>query len=273
MGVRRRAGGGGRSRLTITTFHLGAVGSRAEPSIRSTVVEESVSDSLVERFLQCPAARGGPERRLDTVTLLKKDGSLGVMIAEGVDHGLYIQAVSPGGPAALQGTLKPGDRIVGINGRSVETLPYAAAVDLLRQISDSVTLLVSQPVVTSSSSSSAPARASSTHTTQAHTTPIVSPDARASAGPGGEAEARERKEARVQLLGGARSFITEVRSGPVTVITLNATPPPASSPAPSDPAPAVSTFEISVGPRVPAEGAQGGGAGGGPAQAASSKQK
>nr|XP_027220110.1 FERM and PDZ domain-containing protein 2-like isoform X2 [Penaeus vannamei] len=187
MGVRRRAGGGGRSRLTITTFHLGAVGSRAEPSIRSTVVEESVSDSLVERFLQCPAARGGPERRLDTVTLLKKDGSLGVMIAEGVDHGLYIQAVSPGGPAALQGTLRPGDRIVGINGRSVETLPYAAAVDLLRQISDSVTLLVSQPVVTSSSSS-APARASSTHTTQAHTTPIVSPDARASAGTG----ARER---------------------------------------------------------------------------------
>lgn len=87
-----------------------------------------------------------------------------------------------------------GDRIVGINGRSVETLPYAAAVDLLRQISDSVTLLVSQPVVTSSSSSSAPARASATHTTQAHTTPIVSPDARAPAGPGGEGEAREKSE-------------------------------------------------------------------------------
>lgn len=100
----------------------------------------------------------------------------------------------------------PGDRIVGINGRSVETLPYAAAVDLLRQISDSVTLLVSQPVVTSSSSSSsAPARASSTHTTQAHTTPIVSPDARASAGTGGEGgEARERSECwgRKLLVGG-----------------------------------------------------------------------
>ncbi|XP_063614464.1 uncharacterized protein LOC134787612, partial [Penaeus indicus] len=181
---------------------------------------------------------------------------------------LYTNALLKKSPSYRSPTVK-----ALINGRSVETLPYAAAVDLLRQISDSVTLLVSQPVVaSSSSSSSAPARASSTHTTQAHTTPIVSPDARASAGPGGEGEARERKEARVQLLGGARSFITEVRSGPVTVITLNATPPPASSPAPPDPAPAVSTFEISVGPRVPAEGVKGGEAGGGPAQAVSSKQ-
>lgn len=105
----------------------------------------------------------------------------------------------------------PGDRIVGINGRSVETLPYAAAVDLLRQISDSVTLLVSQPVVTSSSSSSAPARASSTHTTQAHTTPIVSPDAHASAGTGGEGgEARERSECwgrKLLVVGGRKGAV------------------------------------------------------------------
>ncbi|XP_071536989.1 uncharacterized protein [Panulirus ornatus] len=78
-----------------------------EPSLRSLVVEEeSVNDSLVERFLQCPTA--GCERRLHTVTLAKVRGSLGVMIAQGADHGLYIQAVSPGGPAALEGSLRPG---------------------------------------------------------------------------------------------------------------------------------------------------------------------
>ncbi|XP_069175465.1 tyrosine-protein phosphatase non-receptor type 13 isoform X2 [Procambarus clarkii] len=119
-----------------------------EPSLRSVVVEEEdcVSDSLLERFLQCPSGGGqGCERRLRSITLTKEEGSLGVMIAEGADHGLYIQGVSPGGPAALEGSLQPGDRVVGINGRSVENLSYTAAVDLLRHISHQVTLLVSQP--------------------------------------------------------------------------------------------------------------------------------
>ena len=40
---------------------------------------------------------------------------------------------------------------MGINGRSVENLPYSVAVDLLRQIPEKVTLLVSQPVLPTSS--------------------------------------------------------------------------------------------------------------------------
>ncbi|XP_045128434.1 tyrosine-protein phosphatase non-receptor type 13-like [Portunus trituberculatus] len=147
-----------------------------EPSLRSVVVEESVDDSLVERFLLCPSSWSpcGPacvERRLASVTLHKKDGSLGVMIAEGTDHGLYIQAVSPDGPAHQQGSLKPGDRVVGINGRSVENLPYSVAVDLLRQIPEKVTLLVSQPVLPTSST---PTTTTTTTTSTASTTPAAS---------------------------------------------------------------------------------------------------
>uniref|UniRef100_A0A0N7ZBQ6 PDZ domain-containing protein n=1 Tax=Scylla olivacea TaxID=85551 RepID=A0A0N7ZBQ6_SCYOL len=143
-----------------------------EPSLRSVVVEESVDESLVERFLLCPSSWSpcGPacvERRLASVTLHKKDGSLGVMIAEGTDHGLYIQAVSPDGPAHQQGSLKPGDRVVGINGRSVENLPYSVAVDLLRQIPEKVTLLVSQPVVPTSSTPTTNTSTTNTTTTTA----------------------------------------------------------------------------------------------------------
>lgn len=49
--------------------------------------------------------------------------------------------------------LPSGDRVVGINGRSVENLPYSVAVDLLRQIPEKVTLLVSQPVISASTDS------------------------------------------------------------------------------------------------------------------------
>ncbi|XP_050690465.1 mucin-17-like isoform X3 [Eriocheir sinensis] len=154
-----------------------------EPSLRSIVVEESVDESLVERFLLCPSSwspcgAACMERRLASVTLHKKDGSLGVMIAEGTDHGLYIQAVSPGGPAHQQGSLKPGDRVVGINGRSVENLPYSVAVDLLRQIPEKVTLLVSQPVIsaatdsTTATPSSTPQPHPSSHSIESEVTTV-----------------------------------------------------------------------------------------------------
>ncbi|XP_064081867.1 uncharacterized protein LOC135198224 [Macrobrachium nipponense] len=206
-----------------------------EPSIRSVVVEESVSESLVERFSKCPAA-SGPERRLCTVTLQKKDGSLGVMIAEGIDHGIYIQAISPGGPADEQGLLKPGDRIVGINGRSVENLPYIGAVDLLRQIDTEVTLLVSQPVTSSPSPGGTPAEASSSASSrdargQQQRPPEGTTDDNNAAGHGGgcagvnDCDGKgEKGYAKVQAVGGARAFIREVRSGPVTVITVNTDP-------------------------------------------------
>ena len=75
-------------------------------------MDESVSDSLVERFLRssnCPSF-GWCERRLASVTLTKDpQGSLGVMIGEGVDHGLYIQAITPGGPAHIGGQLRAGE--------------------------------------------------------------------------------------------------------------------------------------------------------------------
>lgn len=196
------------------------------------MVEESVSESLVERFSKCPAT-AGPERRLQTVTLVKKDGSLGVMIAEGVDHGIYIQAVSPGGPADEQGYLKPGDRIVGINGRSVENLPYTGAVDLLRQIDSEVTLLVSQPVI-STSYTTTPTPSTSSVPEDSSRRPLPPQRGNATGDSdlsghnhckGNECEGKGEKGCpRLKAIGGARTFIREVRSGPVTVITVNTDP-------------------------------------------------
>lgn len=55
---------------------------------------------------------------------------------------------------------------MGINGRSVENLPYSAAVDLLRQIPSQVTLLVSQPVVPNTATTPRTATQSSPKTTK-----------------------------------------------------------------------------------------------------------
>ncbi|XP_068207308.1 uncharacterized protein [Palaemon carinicauda] len=197
-----------------------------EPSIRSVVVEESISESLVERFSKCPAA-SGPERRLCPVTLHKKDGSLGVMIAEGSDHGIYIQAVSPGGPAHEQGLLRPGDRIVGINGRSVENLPYVGAVELLRQIDNEVTLLVSQPVASSPGDPKGSSSYSRDVRSQKESPVGIAGDNSSAKDIGNSGSSKDydgKGSAKVQIVGGARAFIREVRSGPVTVITVNNDP-------------------------------------------------
>ncbi|KAK7025532.1 hypothetical protein SK128_021173 [Halocaridina rubra] len=138
-----------------------------------------------------------------------------------------------------------GDRIVGINGRSVENLPYSGAVDLLREIEGEVTLLVSQLVVSSTSTTPtvkkpAPAPPTSSLVGSSQKKALGDNSALGTEySAGGDLKVCSEKDcddrggpgcARVQAVGGARSFIREVRSGPVTVITVNtdssATPRP-----------------------------------------------
>uniref|UniRef100_A0A3P9LRX0 PDZ domain-containing protein n=1 Tax=Oryzias latipes TaxID=8090 RepID=A0A3P9LRX0_ORYLA len=61
------------------------------------------------------------------------------------DLGTLISSLTPGGPAEVDGCLKPGDRLISVNGKNLEGLSHSATVDVLQNTPDDVTLVVSQP--------------------------------------------------------------------------------------------------------------------------------
>ncbi|XP_018431695.1 PREDICTED: tyrosine-protein phosphatase non-receptor type 13 [Nanorana parkeri] len=92
-----------------------------------------------------------PEREI-TLVKLKKDPKydLGFQIMGGettgkLDLGLFISSITPGGPADVDGRLKPGDRLISVNSVSLEGVSHQTAVDILQSSPEDVSLLVSQP--------------------------------------------------------------------------------------------------------------------------------
>ncbi|XP_062411095.1 tyrosine-protein phosphatase non-receptor type 13 isoform X9 [Sardina pilchardus] len=115
--------------------------------VPSTPASLTVNDSLKKKLNALPS----PEREIMTVNL-KKDAKygLGFQIVGGessgrMDLGTLISSITPGGPADINGCLKPGDRLISVNDVNLEGLPHEAAVDILQNAPDDVTLVVSQP--------------------------------------------------------------------------------------------------------------------------------
>ncbi|XP_006789147.1 tyrosine-protein phosphatase non-receptor type 13 isoform X1 [Neolamprologus brichardi] len=107
----------------------------------------SVNDSLKKKVNALPS----PEREITTVNL-KKDVKygLGFQVVAGensgrADLGTIISSITPGGPADINGCLKPGDRLISVNEKSLEGLSHTTVVDVLQNSPDDVTLVVSQP--------------------------------------------------------------------------------------------------------------------------------
>ncbi|XP_040914460.1 tyrosine-protein phosphatase non-receptor type 13 isoform X3 [Toxotes jaculatrix] len=107
----------------------------------------SVNDSLKKKLNALPS----PEREITTVNL-KKDVKygLGFQVVGGensgrMDLGTIISSITPGGPADVNGCLKPGDRLISVNDVSLEGLSHATTIDILQNAPDDVTLVVSQP--------------------------------------------------------------------------------------------------------------------------------
>ncbi|XP_050928891.1 LOW QUALITY PROTEIN: tyrosine-protein phosphatase non-receptor type 13 [Lates calcarifer] len=107
----------------------------------------SVNDSLKKKLNALPS----PEREIATVNL-KKDVKygLGFQVVGGensgrMDLGTIISSITPGGPADVNGCLKPGDRLISVNDVNLEGLSHAATIDILQNAPDDVTLVVSQP--------------------------------------------------------------------------------------------------------------------------------
>ncbi|KAM4807873.1 tyrosine-protein phosphatase non-receptor type 13 [Rhinophrynus dorsalis] len=92
-----------------------------------------------------------PEREI-TLVKIKKDPKydLGFQIVGGdtsgkLDLGIFINSITPGGPADLDGRLKPGDRLISVNSVSLEGVSEQTALEILQASPEDVTLLVSQP--------------------------------------------------------------------------------------------------------------------------------
>ncbi|CAH6881685.1 Ptpn13 [Phodopus roborovskii] len=105
------------------------------------------NDTLHKRW----SVVSSPEREI-TLVNLKRDSKLGLgfQIIGGekmgrLDLGVFISSVTPGGPADLDGCLKPGDRLISVNSVSLEGVSHHAAVDILQNAPEDVTLVISQP--------------------------------------------------------------------------------------------------------------------------------
>ncbi|XP_028318120.1 tyrosine-protein phosphatase non-receptor type 13 isoform X2 [Gouania willdenowi] len=107
----------------------------------------SLNDSLKKKLIALPSL----EREISTVNL-KKDPKfgLGFQVVSG-DHsgrsglGTIISSITPGGPADVDGCLKPGDRLLSVNDVNLEGLSHAATLVILQKTPDDVVLVVSQP--------------------------------------------------------------------------------------------------------------------------------
>ncbi|XP_046900332.1 tyrosine-protein phosphatase non-receptor type 13 isoform X2 [Hypomesus transpacificus] len=113
----------------------------------STPTSLSVNDSLKKKLNALPSL----EREITTINL-KKDVKygLGFQIVGGensgrVDLGTIVSSVTPGGPADVDGSLKPGDRLISVNDVDLEGLPHSSAIQVLHNAPDDVALVVSQP--------------------------------------------------------------------------------------------------------------------------------
>ena len=65
-------------------------------------------------------------------------GGIGLTIVGGdnsgsLDLGIFVKSLAPGGPADRDGRIHPGDRVIAINGQSLEGMPHLVAVDLMRK--------------------------------------------------------------------------------------------------------------------------------------------
>uniref|UniRef100_A0A8C2PXJ9 Tyrosine-protein phosphatase non-receptor type 13 n=1 Tax=Cyprinus carpio TaxID=7962 RepID=A0A8C2PXJ9_CYPCA len=130
----------GQACVCLVSMHSSGVPSTSASSI-------GITDSLKKKVHALPS----PEREIQTVNL-KKDVKygLGFQVVGGEnsgrqDLGTIISSITPGGPADINGCLKPGDRLLSVNDVSLESLSHDTVVEILQDAPDDVTLVVSQP--------------------------------------------------------------------------------------------------------------------------------
>ncbi|KAM4702912.1 FERM and PDZ domain-containing protein 2 [Rhinophrynus dorsalis] len=114
-------------------------------------VHSNHNDSFDIQSNQKATALDGMEREIIRVKL-KRDPKfgLGFVIIGGeiigkLDLGIFVASVIPGGPAELDGRIKPGGRLISMNNVSLEGMSFNSAVQILQECGEEAELILSQP--------------------------------------------------------------------------------------------------------------------------------
>ncbi|XP_025086177.1 tyrosine-protein phosphatase non-receptor type 13-like isoform X6 [Pomacea canaliculata] len=134
------------------TFEDGAISQVAKPDAFQPHINYSSVPAHVTRQLDShlPSRELPLGRYVFEVTLEKEgDKGIGITIVGGeatskLDFGIFIKSVLKDGPAARDGQICAGDRLIAINGVSLEGVQHQEAVRLIRDSEHTVTLLISQ---------------------------------------------------------------------------------------------------------------------------------
>uniref|UniRef100_A0A7M4F3L3 Tyrosine-protein phosphatase non-receptor type 13 n=1 Tax=Crocodylus porosus TaxID=8502 RepID=A0A7M4F3L3_CROPO len=117
----------------------------------SSSIEDTGQAYVVDSLQISQSLASSPEREI-TLVNLKKDEKygLGFKIVGGekagkLDLGIFIHSIIPGGPADLEGSLKPGHRLISVNSVSLEGASHHTALEILENVPEDVTLVISQP--------------------------------------------------------------------------------------------------------------------------------
>lgn len=106
----------------------------------------SMNTSNKTNFKTFPSAPPKPGDIFE-VELAKNDNSLGISVTGGVNTsvrhgGIYVKAVLPKGAAEFDGRIHKGDRVLAVNGVSLEGATHKQAVETLRNTGQLVHLLL-----------------------------------------------------------------------------------------------------------------------------------
>ncbi|XP_077999364.1 tyrosine-protein phosphatase non-receptor type 13-like isoform X2 [Glandiceps talaboti] len=116
----------------------------------ATNQNETLSETLQERLNALPSPEH-PERDIIIVKIQRDPNvGLGFTIVGGqnprsLDLGIFVKSIMSGGPAHQAGHLKPGDRLISVNGHSLEGITHEVAVERLADSGDVVEIIASQP--------------------------------------------------------------------------------------------------------------------------------
>ncbi|XP_026918309.2 LOW QUALITY PROTEIN: FERM and PDZ domain-containing protein 2 [Acinonyx jubatus] len=123
--------------------HLGSFSSRAQDQEKNTEeLEMAQTQSLLSRGQDAGMSCPPPPSEINAseiyfVELVKEDGTLGFSVTGGINTsvpygGIYVKSIVPGGPAAKEGQILRGDRLLQVDGVSLCGLTHKQAVQCLK---------------------------------------------------------------------------------------------------------------------------------------------
>ncbi|XP_030191093.1 FERM and PDZ domain-containing protein 2 isoform X1 [Lynx canadensis] len=123
--------------------HLGSFSSRAQDQEKNTEeLEMAQTQSLLPRGQDAGTSCPPPPSEINAseiyfVELVKEDGTLGFSVTGGINTsvpcgGIYVKSIVPGGPAAKEGQILRGDRLLQVDGVSLCGLTHKQAVQCLK---------------------------------------------------------------------------------------------------------------------------------------------